>query len=82
MKGKNMKKMRTLEEAILNRFEIGIGDAKMTVKAAVLQEMDDARCVDSVRGPTIVSGRHTYGRGTTVNEAWENAALRVLGVLA
>ena len=76
-----MKKgMRTLNEAILNYHEIDRLEANMTVKEAVLQECDDAKCIDTCWGKSIVSGRHVYGKGKTLDMAWEDAALRILNV--
>ena len=73
-------KMKTLSEAVLNYHEIDKNDGKLTVKEAVLQECDDAKCIAGVRGSRIVSGRRTYGKGITANVAWEDAILKILSI--
>lgn len=71
--------MKTLTEAVLNASEVNPEDGKMSVKEAVLQEVRDAKCVRGAMGYRIISGRTTLGTGTTKDNAWENAILRILG---
>jgi len=70
--------MKTLLEAILNKFEVTLKDAKLTVKEAVLQEDDTAKCVKISKGYSIRSGNEVYGKGKTKEYAWENSALNLL----
>jgi deoxyribose-phosphate aldolase len=72
--------MRTLLEAILNRCEVTLEDAKLTVKEAVLQEDDTAKCIKTSTGYSIRSGKTRYGKGKTEEFAWENAILNLLEI--
>ena len=77
--------MRTLLEAILNKHEISIRDAKLSVKDVVVQECDDAQCVKTIKGIPykwykIKSGSKVLGTGSTIDNAWENAALKILSI--
>ena len=72
--------MRTLMEAILNKSEVTLEDAKLTVKECVLQEDDTAKCLKTSAGYSIRSGKRRYGRGKTEEIAWEKAILNILGL--
>jgi len=72
--------MKTLLEAILDKFEVALQDSKLTVKECVLQENDTAKCLKTSTGYSIRSGKTIYGKGKTVDSAWENAILNILGI--
>jgi len=71
--------METLLDVILSQAEITKENARLTVKEAVLQEDDTAKCVKTASGFSIRSGRESLGRGKTVEQAWESAVRKIFG---
>ena len=74
--------MKTLIEAILNKHEINVKDAKCSVRDAVLAEASDAKAELRMGkfGIYIKSGRKTLGKGIDEDQAWENAILNILDI--
>ena len=72
--------MKTLLEAILDQCEISAQDAKLSVRDIVIQECDDAVLIKQIKGYTIKSGRKVLGKGTSIDNAWEDAALNILNI--
>lgn len=72
--------MKTLRKAILDHFEITEADARRTVKDIVLVEAGSAKCVQHKRWCSIISGRDVLGRGLKEEDAWIDAALKILGI--
>lgn len=71
--------MKTFNQAILDLFEILEQEAKMTVQEIVLMEDCNSKCLKTKTGFSIRSGKTSYGRGKTREQAWEKAALEILG---
>lgn len=47
--------MKTLLQAILDRSEVALEDSKLTVKECVLAEDDDAKCLKTPTGYSVLS---------------------------
>ncbi len=72
--------MKTLNQAILDIFEITEQDASLSVKDLVLMEDATATCV-KVKNRFVVTSKDktVYGRGKTEEAAWTKAALDIQG---
>lgn len=70
--------MKTVEQSLLDYYEICSEETHMSVKDFVLRETDKAKCVKNQYHYSIKSGGTVLGRGATEDDAWEDAAVNFL----
>jgi len=76
--------MKTLLQVILDRAEVTPEHAKLSAKESVLLEDGTAKCTKISDGYRVsskgISNWEVYGEGRTRDQAWEEAALYLLGL--